>query len=251
MTIKIKSNTKDYIKKLKKQHGGLAITGANTVNDAAEIIKDNYDKELKKFTLRNKYTLGAVRLFKSKPQSSSGDFRPLKNINAKVIVRKMKGGKDHYLKKQEEGDIKRGHANTLGGVPVPLDSARTSGSHTKPIKSALRLQKTTVQTLSIAGQKLGVPGSRWQGKQAWALLYKYRKNNRYGWDMSKQFFFTGIQKGLGIFKSKGKKFDMVRTLDDKSVTIKKTNKFKRSVNKINESKMENLFVKNARRFLSK
>ena len=107
--IKVKDNTKTFIKNLKKRHGALAVVSAKTVNTAAKVVERRYKKELEDFTLRNRFTKGSVKLFESRPQSKrTGEFRPIKDINAVGGVRKMKGGKQHYLLKQEEGGTKRG-----------------------------------------------------------------------------------------------------------------------------------------------
>ena len=243
MKISYNDNSKKFIKKLKKHHGALSEVSANTVNRAAKIVDKAYEKELKKFTLRNKFTLGAVKIFKARPTRSSGDFRPIKDINAIVGIRKMKGGKDHYLKKQEGGDTEKGHANTKGRVPIPLDSARTSNSHARPIKGALRLQKHGVQTLNLAGRKFGVENDGFSKRQRWAILHKYSGTSR--WDLSKQFFFTGIKKGLGVFKKIGKKMTMVRTLDKKTVKIKATHKFQKSIDRLTPQKMAAIFNREA------
>jgi hypothetical protein len=262
-------NTKQYIKMLQKKHGDLATVGAQSVNEAAEQIKDAYDKELKKFTLRNKYTQGAVKLYKANPQRKSGEFRKLSGINAKVGVLKMKGGKEHYLKLQEEGGTKTGKEQMQGKVPIPIDkTARTAGAHAGVIKGALQLQRAgAIQTLSIGGRNIGSPGDSFgakNGSQRWAILYKYTglsgKGSRgkgkyigkYGWNLNKQFYFTGMKKGFGIFKFEGKgRIHMIRTLEKRSVRIKATHGFQRSVKTVGQSDMDRIFVKNAQRFLGK
>ena len=201
--IKVKDNTKTFIKNLKKRHGALAVVSAKTVNTAAKVVERRYKKELEDFTLRNRFTKGSVKLFESRPQSKrTGEFRPIKDINAVVGVRKMKGGKQHYLLKQEEGGTKRGTGATKGGVPIPLDVARAGKSHGKPIRRALRLQNAgAIQTLKVGSDTLGVPGSRFHRRQSWAIFHKYSgtskrdrtAGNRYGWKLDKPFFFTGMK----------------------------------------------------------
>ncbi len=261
-TIKVKTNAKDYIKMLKKKHGALALVSANTVNVAAKVVEKKYKRELEDFTLRNQFTKKSVRILKSKPQSKrTGEFRPIKDINAVVGVRTMKGGKQHYLQKQEEGDRVRGTGKTKGGVPIPLDIARAGGSHGKPIKTALRLQNTgTIQTLRMKGDTLGVPGSKFLGQagaQSWAIFHKYsgtskrnrNVNNRYGWNLDKPFFFMGMKRGLGIFKFIRKRARMIRTLEEKSVKIRATNKFQKTVDKITPGMMGAIFKRAAERHL--
>ena len=231
---------------LKQKHGGLAIAGSKTVNRAAEIVKENYIKELHKFTLRNKFTIGAIKLYPSKPQRKSGEFRKLDKINAIVAVRKMKGGKDHYLKAQEDGHIKGGSVQTAGKVAIPLDAARTSKSHNKPIQGALQLQKSTIQSLPFGGYSLGV-NDPFSNSKRWAILHKYKKSGK--WDLKKQFFFTGINKGLGIFRQVGSRFQMVRTLEKTSVKIKPTHKFRKATNRINSIVIEKIFMRIAKKMM--
>lgn len=252
MTLKVTDNSKKYIKELKKYHGGLSLVSAETVNTAAKLVKRTYLKKLDKFTLRNKFTKGAVKIFFANPKRSSGDFRPIEKINAVVGVKKMKGGKEHYLNKQEEGDIKRAKGKTKNFIPLAMDkNARTSGRHEKPVRAALRLQKSTIQTLRVGGKPLGVPGSSFQGKQSWAILHKYMENPKYGWDVSKQFFFTGLKRGFGVFKKIGKKFKMTRLLNRKSVKIKALHKFDHSFDKLSPNMMKNIFFRAAEKFLRK
>lgn len=261
--IKVTDNTKDYIKFLKKKHGGLAIVSADTVNTAAKIVERRYQKELDTFILRNKFTRGAIGILKSKPQSKrTGEFRPIKDINSIVGVRKLKGGKDHYLLSQEVGDTKRGHGKTKGFVPVPTVSARTGKSQRKPIKGTLRLQNSAaIQTLKVAGKPLGVPGSRFKNRQSWAIFHKYsgtaespNRNapNRYGWNLSKQFFFRGLKQGIsqiGIFLLEGKKVTMTRVLQGKTVKIRARHKFSKAVTALTPTMMRSIFKRSADKFL--
>jgi hypothetical protein len=249
MTLKYKDNTKKYIKELKKHHGGLSLVSADTVNTAARVLEKSYKKKLRKFILRNKFTMGAVKTFFAKARRSKGGFRNIKDINAIVGVRKMKGGKRHYLDKQETGDTKRGYNQTMKSVAIPLNVARTGESKKKPIKGALRLQRSTINTLKVGGEPLGVPGSKYGTKQSWAIMNKYMKNNKYGWDTTKQFFFTGIRSGLGIFKKIGKRIRKVRDLNKKSVRIKALHKFDKSFDNLTPTRMENIFHRAANRFL--
>jgi hypothetical protein len=268
MQIHYHDNTKQYVKMLQKKHGDLAIAGSQTVNEAAEEIKKAYDKELKNnFTLRNKFTQGAVKLQKSNPQHKSGEFRKLTGINAKVGVLKMKGGKEHYLKLQEEGGTKTGHEQTQGKVPIPVDkTTRIAGAHAGVIKGALQLQRAgAIQTLVIGGRKIGFEddsfGAR-NGSQRWAILYKYtglsgkgaagkgKYIGKYGWNLNKQFYFTGKKRGFGIFKFQGKgRIHLIRTLEKRSVRIKATHGFQKSVKTIGRADMDRMFVRNARRIL--
>jgi hypothetical protein len=248
MTLKITDNIPDYIKFLKKRHGALQLASAETVNTAAKIIDNSYRTEVKKFTLRNQFTMGAIRLLPATAKRSSGEFRKIEKINAYVGVRKMRGGKDHYLKKQEEGAKVSGKGGTLGAVPVPLDPARMSGAHNRPIKGALRLQNTAIQTLSLGGKPFGIH-DRYSPRQRWAMLYKYtgrsgsgRPAGRdQGWDIKKPFFFQGIRRGLGIFQLQASRFRMIRTLEKKVISIVPRRGLQRAVKKLTPGLMEMIF----------
>ena len=262
MTIKIKSNAMDFVKLLKKRHGALAIVGSDTVNTAAKVVERAYQKKLDQFILRNKFTKGATAILKSKPTGSKGDFRPIKNINAIVGVRKMKGGKDHYLLKQEVGDTVSGTGKTAGFVAVPTDPARTGKRLTRPVKKALRLQSNPkANILKAGGDVIGVPGSRFSNRQSWAILAKYtgasrnsknRAGNKYGWNTRKPFFFTGLKSGLkamGVFIQEGKKFSMKRALTGKSRKIKALHKFEKAITKLSPRMMEAIFKRSASKFI--
>jgi len=258
--IKVKTNTKDFIRKLKKHHGGLAMVGADSVNTAAKLVKSDYNKRLDKFILRNKFTKGAVRIFKSRPQRGADNFRDIKDINAIVGVMKMKGGRDHYLLKQEIGDVKKGFRGTKSKVPIPLSTSRPGNQHRKPIKRALRLTSAPVQELKLGTKKFGSGSDGFSPRQRWAILYKYAglsaadtssPGNKYGWDLGKQFIFEGIKKGLGVFQLANKKFKMVRTLKKSSVVIKARHKFEKAVDKLTPQMMETIFKRSASRFLRK
>lgn len=243
---------KDYVKMLKRKHGAIATTSVATVNKAAKLVETTYKKELRKFTLRNKFTMGAVKLFKSKAKRSAGGFRKIEDINAIVGVRKMKGGKEHYLLKQDIGGTKKGLSKTLGKVAIPLDVARSGQSHGKPIKSALRLQNVgSLQTLKVAGKQIGTPNSSFSRSQSWAILWKHRKDNRYGWDLGKQFLFQTLSGVMGIFKKAGRGFKKIRNLDNRIIKIKATRKFQRAIEKLTPVMMEAIFKREARKFLDK
>jgi hypothetical protein len=192
----------------------------------------------------------------SKAQRSKGGFREITDINAIVGVKKMKGGKEHYLSKQERNAIKRGNSQTAGKVAMPINkNARTGGIYQKSVKGALRLQKAgAIQTLKIGSKKIGTPSDGFNargGAQRWAILYREMRNPRQGWDLSKQFFFQGMKKGLGIFKKVGSKIKMTRSLEKSTVkpNSKYANKLQKSTKKLNENMMNAIFKRAALKFM--
>jgi hypothetical protein len=250
MSIKYSDNIKDYEKMLKRVHGGIAIAGAQTVNEAADIVESKYKSSLKSFILRNKFTLGAVKKYHSKPQNAAGDFRKIQNINSRVAVMKMKGGKDHYLLKQEDGGANRGSMQTKGKVAFPLDPARSGNNRSRPIKGPLQLQKAErIQSLTFSnGRPLGTTADGFSPRQRWGILSRYmKKENPFGWNLKKPFFFTGILSGLGIFQNVGNKIKMIRRLSKISVNIKATGKFQKSFEAIDNNKLGELMARNARK----
>lgn len=268
MKLTLKSNTLDFTRELMKRKDALPIVGSETVNIAAKYVKLQYEKEIDKFTLRNKFTKGSIKLQLSKPMRSKGGARNLSDINATVGVMKLKGGKDHYLKYQEEGHTKSGSVN--GRVPIPMKSARVSDSQKKGVKGALKLTSSKIQTLNFAGKPFGTLNDGYdagfrKGAQRWAILYKYTglsgsgrvnatKNpkkyiGRYGWDLTKQFFFTGLKRGYGAFALVGKRIKMVRTLEHSSVKVKATHKFEKANAKLTPVMMEAIFKRSAMRHI--
>ena len=268
MKLTLKSNTLDFTCELLKRKDALPIVGSETVNTAAKYVKQQYEKEIDKFTLRNKFTKGSIKLQLSKPMRSKGGARNLSDINATIGVMKLKGGKDHYLKYQEEGHTKGGSVG--GKVPIPMDSARTGNSQRKGVKGALKLQAGKIQTLNFAGKPFGAPNDGYNagfrpGAQRWAILYKYtglsgrgkvnatsnpsKYIGRYGWDLTKQFFFTGLKIGYGAFALVGKRITGVRTLEHRTVKIEATHKFENANSKLTPVMMEAIFKRAANKFI--
>jgi len=258
-TVKIETNTKKLLKKLNRKQGALARVGSETVNDAVDLAEGKYKKNISKMTIRTKFTLGAVRKYKSKPQSSGGKMRKLGTINAKVGVMKMKGGKEHYLKKQEEGRTVPGKLD--GSVPVPMDTARIGGSFSRPVSRPLRLgpgktaQELTIGGIRSAPERFG-HNDRFRPDQRWAIFYKYSGlskkqvgGNPYGWDLKKQFIFSDMEGEKGLFRVKGKRVKKVRTLEKKSVRIKARHDFEKSLSVLSPVRMDSIFVKNANKYL--
>ena len=252
MSIKLNLQTKKAIGQLGRRGNLLQIVAADTVNEAARDLDEDYKNRLdRKQRLRNKkFTLGAVKVNESRPIRRSGEPRQLSKINAVVGVRKMKGGKKHYLAKLEEGDINRGNSKTLGRVPVPLTAGRTSLNIDKPVAASNRLRKGQTQTLRVGGRNFGVEGDGFKtGKQRFAILTKYR-NSRGGignfvGNLNKPFFFMNKKGEPGIFKFIKNEFHKIRTLEKTTTKTPKSPNFKNSVNNIKPGDIQREFVKKA------
>ncbi len=254
MSIKLNIKTQIAIRQLGKKANLLQIVAADTVNESAEDLKVNYVNRLeRKQRLRNKrFTLGAVKINKSNPIRKSGQPRPLGKINSIVGVRKMKGGKKHYLAKLEEGVTQRGNRKTKSRVPIPLTTGRTSQNINKPIAAANRLTKGDTQTLRAGGKAFGVKGDRFRtSKQRFAVLYKYKKSGGEGLtgDLKKPFFFIDNSNRLGIFKFIRGQVRKIRTLEQSTARTKPRRNFKKTVDDMKPADIQRKFIRKAERVL--
>ncbi len=259
--IKLNLKMQSMIRKLGSRGSILQVVAAETVNESAEDLQKKYARRLKrKQRLRNKrFTLGSTRVFKSRPIRKSGEPRPLHNINAITGVKKMKGGKEHYLAKLEKGRTQRGNSKTRNRVPIPLQAGRTSQNINKPIAGANRLTKGDTQTLTAGGSPFGVPGDRntrtgrsWKNpRQRFAALYRYQRSGggtgNLSGDLKKPFFFIGNDDKLGIFKFIRGRARKIRSLEDTSVRTKKRPNFKDSVDDMRASDIQKKFIRKAER----
>ncbi len=255
MPIKLDLETNKFIRKLGRRGNALQIVASETVNDEAEGLSTNYKRRLlRKQRLRSrKFTLGSVKIFKANPIRRSGEPRQLHNINSITGVRKMKGGRKHYLAKLEEGRVQRGHSKTRGRVPIPLTAARTSRNIAKPISSPNRLTKGQTQTLRAGSKTFGLPNDRFNNpRQRFAVLYKYFRTGGQGLvgDLKKPFFFTDNSNQLGIFKFISGRARKLRNLENTSVKTKKQPNFRDSVNTITPERIQKTFNRKAQRKLA-
>ncbi len=253
--IGLETKTKSFINQLARKGNALQIVAADTVNEAAENMEKNYLLRLKrKQRIRTKFTLNSTKTFRARPIRKSGEPRPLQNINAITGVKKMRGGKEHYLAKLESGRLQRGNRQTRGKVPIPLTTARTGQKEAKPIAVANRLLKGDTQTLRAGGKVFGVRGDRFRtAKQRFAVLYNYKRRGGQGLtgDLSKPFFFTDNANRLGIFKFVRNQARKIRTLEQTSAKTKKSPNFERTVDQAKPKQIQEIFVKKARKKLGR
>jgi len=260
MKISLNVQTKHYIKALGRKGVALQQTAADTLNESAEIINENYRGNLKRDAkLRNKYALGSIKTFKANPVSKSGEPRPLNKINAITGVRKMKGGKTHFLAKAENGGTTRGAGNTRNKVPVPLKDSRINMEDSKAIAGPNRLTKNATQTLKIKGRPFGVKGDKslrtgrnFTTKQRFAVLNKYHSrldgnSDKIQEDLYKPFYFIDGNNDLAIFKFKGKRLLKLRSLKKSSVRRKPRPRFENAVKNMSPRKIQEKFVRNAQK----
>ena len=246
MTIRYTDNSKKMIKWLRRNHGSLELASADTLNKAAEAVEKEYIRQLKThYVLKNKYTLGSLKIFKATATRKSGAMRKITGINSIVAMRSMKGG-SHYMVKQEEGARISGSSKTENRVPIPLAAARTGKNRRKPIAGRYRLMQQKPQVLRLGGQHFG-QNDRFNARQRWAIMYKYRDSGK--WDLTKPFIFEGTKRGLGIFAKVGARVRMLRTLKSTSVKIRARHTFENSVDVLTPDRMERIFMAQAPKYI--
>ena len=255
MPIKLNLETKKNIRKLGRRAGQLQVVAAETVNDEAQALDVNYKRRLQRNQrLRaRKFTLGSIKIFKATPIRRSGEPRQLGKINAILGIRRMKGGRKHYLAKLEEGVTRRGHSKTRNRVPIPLTAARTSRNINKPISSPNRLTKGNTQTLKVGSKIFGLPNDRFKNpRQRFAILYRYFRTGGQGLvgDLKKPFFFSDNSNQLGIFKFIGGRARKIRNLENTAVKTRKRPNFRKSVDTITPERIQRTFNRKAQRKLS-
>lgn len=233
--IEYTDNIEELVRQLRRAGVSLQAASAETINAGANFVTVRYKNNLKReFEIRNKFTLGAVKLYKAHGVRRSGELRKMRDINALVGVRKLKGGREHYLKKQEEGGTVRGMRKTGGKVPVPLNKARTSGRDDKPIASRYRINKANIRD---RGDLRGMsPRKQYGAMRAMAR----RKAIPRG---------TLIQTDLGIFAPGKRKIKRVRSTEKRRIRLKKTPVFQKSVDALSVELMLSYFKKSARKLV--
>ena len=245
--------TLEFFKKLGTAGNRIQIAAAEAINESAKSIEVEYQDRLKKNqTIRTPFTINAIKTFKATPISRGGEPRELSNINAIIGVRKMRGAKEHYLAKLEEGGTTKGNSKTKNRVPIPLDAARTGMSNNKPIAGINRLLTSDTQTLKVGGKNFGVEGDGYKSsKQRFAILYNYKKKGGNGLtgDVNKPFFFFDNSNKMGIFKFIRNQVRKIRGLDNTSVQRKRTDHFKKSVATVKPLDTQKRFVKIAERMV--
>lgn len=251
--IKLKMDTKKFIKELGKKGNRLQIVAADSLNQSAEVIAATYGNKLKKNSkLRNKFSLGSIRIFKAHGVSRSGEPRKLSRINAIIGIRKMKGGKKHYLAKLEEGSTTTGNPKTAGKVPIPLQGARIGGSDDKAVSAPNRLTKGETQTLTVKGTKIGVKGDAYNNsRRRWGALYRGVREKTIGGNVAKPFFMIDNDNELGIFKMIRRVISKIRDLSKTSTKVKAEPNFKKSFKAMKPQLIQKIFVANAKKEMMK
>jgi len=261
MAISMNVKSKHFMKELGKRGNQLQVVAADTVNESTEEMRSHYNTRLKKKTkVRTKFTTKASKTFKSNPVRRGGQPRQLSQINSKLVVRNMKGGKEHYLSKLENDTVQRGGKLTRGKVPVPLNTSRVSGNYDRSIAKGNRLLTGKTQVLKAGGRPFGVTGDKRRNGKPWrssgqrfAALYGYRKRGtgNFQGDLNKPFFFIDNSNRLGIFKFKGKRVRKIRKLEKSTVKHKAEPHFQNSVKQESPKRIQQRFIRNAQKKLGR
>lgn len=244
--ITITTNQREFNKELSKAGIALQRVQADAINTGARNIQLQYKNNLRRSVkLKNKFSLNSTKLYQATPISKrTGQLRAMDDINARVFIRKMKGGKEHYLAKMEEGIPQPGNSKTENKVPVPLNTARTGQSEYKPIANANRLLSSKgPQTLRAGGKKFGVKNDGFKGNQRFAILQRYRQGGtgRFTGDITKPFFFITNKGNRAVFRWIRGKFRVIRLLNDSYVKVKANPQFEKAVESFTPQKMDSIY----------
>lgn len=254
MGINVQFETDVFIKALGMRGVELQRTAAASLNEAGDEMKADYlDRLDKNQIVRTNYTKNAVKLYKSSPLRRSGEPRQLSKINTLVVINKMRGNKEHYLTKLENGGKIKGNSKTQNRVPVPLDSARKGGMHRNPILSSYRLNKNEPQTLRTPDGPIGLKGDGYRDpRQRFAVISKYRRK-QYGslsGNLSKPFFFLDRDGDPGIFKYIRSSMTMIRSLKKKNAWRRARPHFEEAFKKMSPQRVQIKFIRKARKAIN-
>lgn len=243
--------TKKTIKELKSIHGGLSSVSASTVNVLANRFVTRYKTNLSRtLIIRTKYTFGAIGLYKATAIRSTGEFRSIRKIDAKVFVKNYKGG-PHYLAIQELGLSKHQQQSANNYVSMPTNQARKGGSFKGSVRAQLSLRKAPYRSLRIGGRaksvsEFGSPSDGFTDPQRIAILHKYKKLDPYGWDLKTPFqFFLGGHSDF--YQMKGNKFQMVRMLRKKTQKVKPIPNFENAFNSFTQNEVYSVFLRESKK----
>jgi hypothetical protein len=232
-------NFLEIVKQLKRAGVALQQAAADTINIGAAFIKGKYVAGLQHtFRIRApRFTLGAIKIQTANAKRSSGELRKLTGVNARIGVPMMRGGREHYLARQESGGTVRGNRKTGGRVPIPLVAARQSTSIDKPVAAQYRIGKSQT-TWAVTEALRGITNPR---QLYGAMLDRARR----GEIDPKKLYMTQF----GIFRVTKKAVIMLRNTEETSVTIRARPVFRTAVDSLTSGRMETLFVISAKKLI--
>jgi len=233
--VQYRDNVKDLVRELKRAGVHLQVAAADSLNVGAEFIDRRYKAILhSRFTIRNRFTLGAIRVLQATGVRRNGQLRQASKINAIVGVRKRRGGNDHSLAAHEEGKTVRGLPKTGGKVPVPLRASRTGKNDSRPIAGRFRVDRRNVEQHTEL--------NRLNPRQQYAAL---RDRARRGAIDTNDMHQTNA----GIFKVGKRRITRVRSSEKRRIRIRKIHPFRDAVQTLSQRKMGQAFIVAARRLL--
>ena len=234
--VKYDDNFEEIANELRRAGIKMQEAAAETLNVGVEFIEMKYRARLRQiFKIRSRYTMGAIMHYKAHARRSNGrDLRRMRNIDAKVGVRKLSGGDEHYLLAQEVGDTKAGYRATAGKVPVPLNAARTGGNPNRPIAKSNRINNANiVHRTDLRGLN---PRQQYAALKDRARRGQINRNDL-------------VQTEYGMFRVSNRKITLVRSTEKSHVRIRARYPFRDSVHLLTERMMIRTFQIAARRLL--
>ena len=254
MELKYTDNVMDWTRKLRMAGFAMQDAAAEACTAAAKYIATQYRLELQMKTihLRNKaFTLKSVVVYPARARRSSGELRPMENINAIVGVRKI-GDREHYLAMLEVGAGKKGIPQLGGKVAIPLDSARTGEDRNRAVASMYRLTNGyhvggAIDLSKFAGnprQQFAIMNSMARRGKLWGEM----KNKQ----ISKHMLYR-VNYGNGqeyLFAIRGKKARILRDMSKSFVDVPEKPWFGEAVDMLTSGDMQGFFERAAKDLLN-
>lgn len=256
MELKYTDNVQDWTRKLRTAGFSLQEASAVAVTNAAKFVASQYRLALRMKTvqMRNEtFTMKSIVVYPARHKRSSGDLRPMQDINAIVGVKKI-GGREHYLALLEIGADKKGVPQLGGAVPIPMDSARKGESRAQVVASAQRLitgryqYGGAIDLTRFQGnprQQFAIMNSMARRGKLWITGQKNKQIGKHAYYVVNQ----GDHKWL--YKITGSRATIVRDLDYDTVAVKARPHLENSVNTLTAGNMEGFFIRAAEEIMGK
>lgn len=230
---KYTDNLPQFLKMLQSAGVALQYAGAEAINGGIKAMHKRYIRSLQtKTRLRARaFTLKAVRIYLAHATRSDGTtLRKMSDINAKIGVPYMKGGKEHYLTLMEVGGTKKGSSKTGNRVPIPLDPAR-GGNRSRPVISPFRIARAKPEQLKIPKSIAGNP------RKVYAYIHSLQQRGK--------LTAKTVQTDEGIYSVKNKrnsKVSRIRSTKKRSLRVKPLPLFGQAVGGLDGNAMERFFT---------
>jgi hypothetical protein len=253
--LKYTDNVQAWTRKLRTAGFSLQEASALSCTKAARFVAARYRLELVRKTihLRNRdFTLKSIVVLPARYKRSSGELRPMQDINAIVGVKTI-GNREHYLAMLEIGADKKGMPELGGAVPIPLDTAREGGNRDKRVAAAMRLGQRyqfggSVDLSKFAGnprQQFAIMNSMARRGKLWITGQKNKQIGKHA------YYAVDHGDKKWLYKINGKKATIVRDLSQSMVDIPKNPMFGESIDDLNQRDMELFFISAAEELMGK